>query len=90
MFSSGLFCSGVLGFSVCFLRAGFSSVYAAVVWHHIWRELLCSGAGMSPREHCSSLREMEQIPLLWGTALVPPSSVAGPLDHHHPHHQGYF
>lgn len=51
MFSSGLFCSGVLGFSVCFLRASFSSVYAAVVWHHIWRELLCSGDGILPREH---------------------------------------
>lgn len=48
MFSSGLFCSGVLGFSVCFLRASFSSVYATVVWHHIWRELLCSGASISP------------------------------------------
>lgn len=35
MFSSGLFCSGVLGFSVSFLWASFSSVDAAVVWHNI-------------------------------------------------------
>lgn len=56
MFSSGLFCSGVLGFSVCFLWASFSSVYATVVWHHVWRELLCSGASISPREHRFGLR----------------------------------
>lgn len=48
MFSSGLFCSGVLGFSVCFLWASFSSVYATVVWHHVWQELLCFGASISP------------------------------------------
>ena len=89
MFSSGLFCSGVLGFSVCFLQASFSSVYATVVWHHIWWDLLCSGASNSPREYCFSLWQMEQIPLLWGAALVPPSSVAGPLGHHSPR-QGYF
>lgn len=34
------------------------------VWHHMWQELLCSRAGISPQELCFGPREMEQISLL--------------------------
>lgn len=61
MFSSGLFCSGVLGFSVCFLRARFSSVYATVVRYHVRRELLHARASVLPQGHRFGPREVAGI-----------------------------
>lgn len=61
LFSSGLFCSGVLGFSVCFLRARFSSVYATVVRYHVRRELLHARASVSPQGHRFGPQEVAGI-----------------------------
>lgn len=61
LFSSGLFCSGVLGFSVCFLRARFSSVYATVVRYHVRRELLHARASVLPQGHRFGPREVAGI-----------------------------